>query len=71
MTQGVSQEGRVCCIFFLAVTATHREKEGTQGPHLPGQLKAEVLVYTCFQQAWHAVLVCLSALSSASDQSLP
>lgn len=40
--QGVSQEGGACFIFFLAVTANHREKEGTEGPHLPGQLNAEV-----------------------------
>lgn len=42
MPQGMSREGGVCCISFLAVTANHREKEGTQGLHLPGQLNAEV-----------------------------
>lgn len=42
MPQGVSQEGGVCLIFFLAVTASHREKEGTQGLHLPSQLHAEI-----------------------------
>lgn len=40
--QGMSQEGGVWFVFLVAVTANHREKEGTQGLHLPGQLHAEV-----------------------------
>lgn len=78
MNQGVSQAGGVCCIyfFFWLLLPVTESKEGTWGPCLPGRLNAEacrmqVLVYTYFQQAWHAVIACLSALSSASDQSLP
>lgn len=64
-------------IFFSGCYCLSQEsKEGTRGLCLPGQLNAEacrmqVLVYTYFQQAWHAVVVCLSAFSSASDQRLP
>lgn len=50
--------------FFCLLLPITESKQGTQGLCLPGQLKAEacrmqVLVYRYFQQAWHAVVVCL------------
>lgn len=42
MPQGCPKRVGFALFFLLAVTANHREKEGTQGLHLPGQLNAEV-----------------------------
>lgn len=75
ISQGVSQEGGVCFIFLLAVTASHREKEGTQGLHLPGQLSAEAFRMPSINLHMLSASVACShdmpALSSASEQNLP
>lgn len=63
-TKGCPKRVGFAVFFFWLLLPITESKEGTRGPCLPGQLNAEacrmqVLVYTYFQQAWRAVIVCL------------